>query len=422
VDAERDRIRFNVLHHFVTGDAVKYAAGGALISASLSESGTFFVRVLDEFTIKLYATRIEAMALDRNFAPSAVDSATDVITLAGHGFGEDTAVTYRAAPAAPFQSTGVDVQVSGDTVTNVDNNQIFIENHQFATGDRVIYRNSSNANVLGLDVGTAYFVIVVNANAIQLSATPRRGRPGRRRRRRAGDPIALTPDKSTAGQQVRHLLERESIGGLENGKTYYARNVTANTFQLATTPGGSPITGLDGANRVGTHAFGRAGFELVGQSGTQSLRLDLTSAPGGNHLLLGPDGVSLRTLSPPPGDGRSLGVGQGRLRRLRRLGRSRRRARGQPAGPRLHRAAIADGRRRRPTSNRSRTATPRLTAPTAAAASSPSATPMPRATSPTATAPTSASTTAPATSSPAASASTPAATCASARPRRSTSR
>ena len=44
---------------------------------------------------------------------------------------------------------------------------------------------------------------------------------------------------------------------------------------------------------------------------THSLRLDLASAPPGDHLLLGEGGVSLRTLSPPPGDGQSSASAKG---------------------------------------------------------------------------------------------------------------
>jgi hypothetical protein len=109
----------------------------------------------------------------------------------------------------------------------------------------------------------------------------------------------------------RHLLVHEPIAGLVDGVTYYTRNVSGDTFQLATTPGGAPITSLDGTDRAGTHSFARAGLDLVGQSGTHSLRLDLTSAPGANHLLLGPNGVSLRTLAPPPGDGQSSASAKG---------------------------------------------------------------------------------------------------------------
>ena len=157
VDAARDRIRFSVPHLFLTGDAVKYDADGTPVSTGLNETGTFFVRRLDDFTIKLYATRDEAVGAagfaDRAFGAGAVDATNDRITIFGHGFADNQAVTYRAAPPREFTSSLVDVTVAGDTVTDVDNNRIFIDNHGFSNGTRVIYRNSENASAMGLTGG-----------------------------------------------------------------------------------------------------------------------------------------------------------------------------------------------------------------------------------------------------------------------------
>ena len=309
VDSQRDRIRFSVLHLFATGDAVKYDANGALISADLNETGTFFVRKIDDFTIKLYADRNEAIGAggfaDKGFGGSAVDATNDTITISGHGFAQNQAITYRAAPAAEFRGDGVDVDISGETVTENDNDRIYIEGHGFSTGNRVVYRNSANAAALGLTSGTTYFVIVVDANNIQLAASLEATDPDDDDDDVEVTPIELTRDASQAGQSIRHLLVREAIGGLEDGKTYYVTNISGDSFQLSATPGGAAITSLDGSARVGTHFLARTGIELSGQSSLHTLRLDMTSAPGGNHLLLGPDGVSLRTLSPPPGDGQS---------------------------------------------------------------------------------------------------------------------
>ena len=85
VDDARDRLRFAVAHGFLTGDAVKYTQDGVSISTDMNAAGTYFVRRLDDYTIKLYTTRNEALAAgafaDDLFLPSlAVNSATDRIT------------------------------------------------------------------------------------------------------------------------------------------------------------------------------------------------------------------------------------------------------------------------------------------------------------------------------------------------------
>jgi hypothetical protein len=149
VDPTRDRIRFSVLHGFETGDAVKYTPSGALISAGLNDTNTFFVRRLDDFTIKLYATHDEALGngafTDRSFAPGNVDATNDTITVPGSSYAENTALTYSAPAPLDFRSTGVDVSVSGNTATPTDNNQIYIPSHHLQTGDKVIYRCSRAA-------------------------------------------------------------------------------------------------------------------------------------------------------------------------------------------------------------------------------------------------------------------------------------
>ena len=311
VDAARDTIRFAVSHGFRSGDAVKYTPVGTSVSTGLNDSGTFFVRKLDDYTIKLYANRDEAMGVgaffDRTFSPVLVSEADDTITSVGHGYAENQAVTYVAPPVVQFTSESVDVS-SG---TPTDNNQIFFQNHGFGVGNRVTYRVQPDGTPIGgLTSGTAYFVIVIDANHIQLAATRDAADPD------DGDddvdttPIALTPDKNTPINRQHHVLERQSIGGLSNGATYYVRNIAGATFQLAATPGGAALE-LNGSGRVGTHLLSAPGLDLTAQNGVHQLRLDLTTAPGGNHLLLGEGGVSLRELSPPTGDGQSSAVAKG---------------------------------------------------------------------------------------------------------------
>ncbi|WP_457423984.1 right-handed parallel beta-helix repeat-containing protein [Roseateles sp. P5_E7] len=311
VDAARDTIRFAVPHGFISGDAVKYTPAGTSVSTGLNGSNTFFVRSIDEFTIRLYANRDEALGngafFDRTFSPVLVSEADDTITSVGHGYVENQAVTYLAPPARQFTSESVDVS-SG---TPTDNDQIFFQNHGFSVGNRVTYRVEPGGTAIGgLTSGTNYFVIVIDANHIQLAATRDAADPD------DGDddvdttPIALSPDKNSPANQDQHVLERQTIGGLSNGVTYYVRNIAGSTFQLAATPGGAAIE-LNGSGRVGTHRLSTPGLDLTAQTGVHQLRLDLTSAPGGNHLLRGEAGVSLRELSPPAGDGQSSAVAKG---------------------------------------------------------------------------------------------------------------
>jgi hypothetical protein len=137
-------------HGFTTGDAVTYSNEGKTGSIGLTMGVTYYVDVVDENTIRLKtalgapeAVDLTAAALSathglyrlQTFDPAAaVDGATDTITLdATHGIKTGDAVYYSAA--------------AGDTAI-------------------------SKVTVTTLTDGGTYYVIRVDADRIQLSATP----------------------------------------------------------------------------------------------------------------------------------------------------------------------------------------------------------------------------------------------------------
>ena len=93
-------IRFATPDQFQTGDAVKYDADGhTFISSAINETGTFYVRVLDPYTIQLFASRADALAAAKPFDPSAAGAVSGkTITLPGHGFTNGEAVNYSTGP------------------------------------------------------------------------------------------------------------------------------------------------------------------------------------------------------------------------------------------------------------------------------------------------------------------------------------
>ena len=124
VDAERDRIRFSVPHRFETGEAVKYDAAGDPISTGLNETGTFFVRRLDDptgkpdaFALKLYASRDEAIGAggfaDRVSRRIRRRCGHGRITIAGQRFTDRPRRHLSRRRLRPrSSSTGVDVEVA----------------------------------------------------------------------------------------------------------------------------------------------------------------------------------------------------------------------------------------------------------------------------------------------------------------------
>ncbi|MES9844904.1 MAG: hypothetical protein ABW131_09690 [Candidatus Sedimenticola sp. 6PFRAG5] len=318
VDSARDIITFRAPHLLQTGDAVKYTAGsGGSISSGLNSTSTYYVRALDEFTIKLFNSKAAAQQTLTGFNTSNVSSNT--ITITNHGFSNGDAVTYSAPSVVGFDSTLVDVVVDASgNKTETNNNRIYVgqSGHSFNSGDRVTYQADGTV-IDGLVSGETYFVIAIpgDDSYIQLASSYYRAVGHDPDPNTAGDeipitPISLTPDKDTdsGATKVNHKLVPPSFGSLQDGVTYYVANVSGNSFQLANSAGA--VLSLSKSGRYGTHEIGYAGINLSASSGTNNLRLDLTSWSQGGKLL-GSGGVSLRLLSPPPGDGESYAKAQG---------------------------------------------------------------------------------------------------------------
>ncbi|MDE2506518.1 MAG: hypothetical protein KGM43_04855, partial [Planctomycetota bacterium] len=128
-----------------------------------------------------------------------------------------------------------------------------------------------------------------------------------------GPVVALTPDTSPTGQSVIHNLSVVAVGGLVNTNTYYVVNPTANTFQLATTPNGTPITlTTNGVGSSTVFQVGPQGIDVKASSGSQTLAIVLPSTTvSGTQQLLGPGGVSLSVVVPVVGNGISTATSHG---------------------------------------------------------------------------------------------------------------
>ena len=383
VDALRDEIVFDRPHNLVDGDRVRYDTDGSLTILaswqSVPANQVFVVRsvYLDAAKTQVDPLRIklqrdgETQGPVQTFAAGDVNSTANLIT-GGAALADGQVVTYRAGKAATFFTESVDVNVidrtvNGNTVKDIDRNldangqpasgkhfagqqNIFIVNHGFTTGDAVTYRKLGSGAAIGLESGGAlvdggtYFVIKVDDNQIKLADSyyTAVGRSFDARGDGDADDIlaiaqtalALAPSLAATEQGTLHSLSR-NIGGLQNGQSYYVvktPSTPAGTFGLASVRGGALVdlenaTKVDvyqrnGAfvetrtffNRVGPHSVGTEGLDLVAGTKTladasDTLYIDLTGAESGR--LLGPGGASLDSVSPPPGDGKSGATGKG---------------------------------------------------------------------------------------------------------------
>ena len=116
-------------------------------------------------------------------------------------------------------------------------------------------------------------------------------------------PDSCTVTPLPASCSATSAIRPDEIGGLVNGQTYTVNRVDATHITLQA---GGVDQALDPTHRGGDH-FGEqqlfaAGLAVQTSSDAQQLYLQLTGSLG-NSKLFSPDGTSLRTASPPPGDG-----------------------------------------------------------------------------------------------------------------------
>ena len=339
IDTNRDVIRFASPHNFVSGDPVVLTGSGVIGAPS---GTTLYVRVLDPYTVALYATKAEA--LDNGISFSGSDVSGGKIS-AGNSFSSGERVTYKAAPPLTFNMDGVDVdptdytsssgsawdivvgQVFASGAGQTECNNSFCHPDGLFNGEKVVYRTTGP--VIGnLTNGGTYYVIVVNPYVIQLAAsledTQTYSYSG------CGgtcthdpNPIHITAVTGTGATNGSQEIIPAALSGLTDGDTYKVDPAsTGSAVQLDPAGGGGAI-GIssqevdhraDGSNVtltvIGGDFYGNqqvfpAGYALTAPGGsTDELHIDLSgSLPGGQNSLFAPDGTSLRQLLPPPGDG-----------------------------------------------------------------------------------------------------------------------
>ncbi|HLL09613.1 MAG TPA: hypothetical protein VK570_01035, partial [Rubrivivax sp.] len=252
----------------------------------------------------------------------------------GHGFANDQFVTYRASDGNPGTANdALSGLVDGATyrVQVIDANRLKLNSYasltglvfaRVANGDDTITRSSGNWADDGFAAGQSVVISGSSGNNTTLTIASVSGNV----LRFAGDvlnngtsaatlrgSVPMNPDKSTAGKDVRHVLIPQALGGLQSGLSYTVVNAAGGGFQLQR-PDGTLVTAITIGDALGTHTLGKEGVNLVVGGGTNlnhQLRLDLTGSNAGGDLLLGPGGVSLRTVSPPIGDGQSSASAKG---------------------------------------------------------------------------------------------------------------
>ncbi|MFO0878369.1 MAG: hypothetical protein U0840_13595 [Gemmataceae bacterium] len=213
-------------------------------------------------------------------------------------------------------------EVDAATAANKDNDRISVTG-AYGTGDKIVYLAMGGNVIGGLVNRGVYYVRTFGPDSIKLYNDERDAfldqnaiditGPGTGQQRLYRQ-VELDPFKdTTADQRVVHSLARElDAGGLVDGQTYYVNRLSADQFQLETSPGAGALTlNLRGNGSSGQHTVGTEGVDLSATSGDHRLVVDLTSQPAGEHRLLGPGGISLRLNRSSTSDGISTATARG---------------------------------------------------------------------------------------------------------------
>ncbi len=360
VDSTHDVIHFSTQHNLHNGDPVLYSTVNGTAISGINTTTTYFVHVVDEFSIRLFTSRDAAMVAAKNFTVANVNGST--ININNHGYTEGQAVIYNSPEAEGFTTEQVGWYYNADgTKTDVADNRIFLgedtngdgspdSGHGLSTGQKITFKTDGGA-ITNLYNNVDYYVYKIDNYQVALAASYCEAVGY------SGDNSCTTPDgddegtdpdpilqnlitlNMVSGQQAkRNLLVPSALDSLQDGHTYYVHVVDTNNVELALTyceavgySGNSGCTTADGPDEgtdpdpiarqpiilteiyvAGTHKLSPAGVNLTASgSGTHQLRINISSWQTGNKLYaykaVLEDGsteyVSLRSLVPPPGDG-----------------------------------------------------------------------------------------------------------------------
>ena len=178
VDTTTDRITITG-HGLKTGDQVYYQKDeNTLTLTGLADNALYYVRKINDNIIELYDLWIDATT-----------------TTATTGIRNLTAVS---------PDTKLHLFTTGKVMP--EGNHIFVEQHQFATGDGVVYRESKMGKIDGLISGTTYYIYKENVNWFRLAGSAadalNKAADG------SDDPVTLSLTSTGLGYQRFEIAER----------------------------------------------------------------------------------------------------------------------------------------------------------------------------------------------------------------------
>jgi hypothetical protein len=164
VNLNNNTLTFPYEIYFYTGEKIQYFTNSGIEIGGLSDTGIYYVRVINNFTIKLYS----------NYENCLND--VNPINLLSYGSGTNSIVALQnrsVITTFEISSKGENYRNkkllfdSNSDVVNIYNNTIQILNHGLETGDKILY-TSDNVAIGGLIKDKIYFVYKIDNQTIKL--------------------------------------------------------------------------------------------------------------------------------------------------------------------------------------------------------------------------------------------------------------
>ncbi|KPL11372.1 hypothetical protein AMJ85_03690, partial [candidate division BRC1 bacterium SM23_51] len=206
----------------VSINTIEGGANACISDAEVTAGGNVVVRARDASSIQSdgggVSIGVKAGGKDSGGSGAlGISLAFNEVTNTTKAFVDDSTVSAAGNVDITAQAKGATDKQHDFNKTAVIGNTIIIPDHEFETGERVVYRNPDTAGqeISGLSYGVAYFVVRIDDNTIRLAKT-------------AVEAVANTPnvimlDASSAGDSHRLESDKATIkalalaGGLSAG-------------------------------------------------------------------------------------------------------------------------------------------------------------------------------------------------------------
>jgi hypothetical protein len=293
VDLTSNTIHSTSLHGLGSGEAVKFVTNGTVPDGITANTATYYINKVNNYSYKLSSTpspsftdvdiTTPGFATTERWDKIVVNTATNTITINNHGFLANQPVKYAVNGGTPIQPlidgatyyvktvvdsnriilsqslNGPDIDLtSAGTGTghsfifvtvNIEEDSLYIPQHDLVTGQRVVYSNGGGNTIGGLTNNQAYFVYRVDANIIKLSTNKTGTAIVNLSTLGTGthtitvtaidfttDVITIPSHGFTTGELVSYDSAGQTVlGGLNSGSPYYIIATTGDEIKLATT-------------------------------------------------------------------------------------------------------------------------------------------------------------------------------------------